>query len=131
MAGYSGTPLIKKLGIKKGMRAAFISMPREVTRLLKSSPAPARSALYGKLDYIHIFVTDEKKLETGLPKAKRCLKPDGILWISWPKSGKLGTNLNENKVRDVGLFAGLVDVKVAAINDTWSGLKFVYRLKDR
>lgn len=131
MAGYSRTPLIEKMGIKQGMRGIFVHIPEGVQNLFESVPLDVIKNLSGDFDYIHLFVEDEKKLKIDFPKVKNFLKKDGILWVSWPKSGKLGTDLNENKVRDIGLFSGLVDVKVVAIDDTWSGLKFVYRIKDR
>lgn len=131
MAGYSKTPLLKKLGIKEGMRAFFLHMPEDVGKLFQDSPLSVASKLSGRFDYIHIFSVYDKDLKPDFLKAKKVLQPDGLLWVSWPKSGKLGTDLNENKIRDIGLKAGLVDVKVAAVDETWSGLKFVYRLKDR
>lgn len=131
MAGYSKTPFIKKMGIQEGMRGIFIHAPKEALKLFEKAPIHFIKKLSGTFDYIHLFAIDTNNLKTEFIKAKKFLKSDGILWVSWPKSGKLGTNLNENKVRDTGLEAGLVDVKVAAIDDIWSGLKFVYRLKDR
>lgn len=131
MSGYSKTPLIKKLGIRDGMRGILVSTPKEVLRLFDNTPLDIAKRLSGNLDYIHLFAQDEKTLKTELANLKKFLKPTGSLWVSWPKSGMLGTNLNENVVRDIGLKLGLVDIKVAAIDDTWSGLKFVYRLEDR
>lgn len=131
MAGYSKTPLIKKMGIKQGMRGIFVRTSEEVRKLFERAPLDVAKKLSGDFDYIHLFAKDEKNLKIDFLKVKKFLKLDGVLWVSWPKSGKLGTDLNENKVRDIGLVAGLVDVKVAAIDDTWSGLKFVYRIKDR
>ena len=82
--------------------------------------------------FIHAFATKKRDLETSLPRLARKLATDGSLWISWPKrSSEVGADLNENVVRDVGLKNGLVDVKVVAIDETWSGVRFVYRLKDR
>lgn len=117
--------------MKEEMRGIFVSAPKEVLTLFKHTPFNRSTRLSGNFDYIHFFATSEKTLRVNFPKLKKCLKPAGLLWISWPKSGKLGTDLNENIVRDIGLASGLVDVKVAAINATWSGLKFVYRIKDR
>lgn len=131
MTGYSKAPLIKKLGMKEARRGIFLSAPKEVLALFKQAPFNRATRLSGNFDYIHFFATSEKTLQVAFPKLKKCLKPAGLLWISWPKSSKLGTDLNENKVRAIGLASGLVDVKVAAINATWSGLKFVYRIKDR
>jgi hypothetical protein len=131
MAGYSGTPFLKKLGIKEGMRGALMHVPQEVRGLFADAPAVLSTTLTGDLDYVHVFVRGAAELRKEFPRAKKALKRDGMLWVSWPKAGKLGTDLTENVVRDIGLAAGLVDVKVAAIDGTWSGLKFVYRLKDR
>lgn len=131
MAGYSKTPLIKKMGIKKGMRGIFVRAPEEAWKLFRRAPLDFTKKLSGHFDYIHLFAIREKDLRSDLRKSKTHLSPDGMLWASWPKSGKLGTDLNENKVRDIGLALGLVDIKVAAIDETWSGLKFVYRIKDR
>lgn len=131
MAGYSKTPLVKKMGIKEGMRGIIMHAPKEVRKLFKRAPVHFAKILSGDFDYIHIFTINERHLRTEFIKAKNVLKHDGRLWVSWPKSGKLDTNLNENKIRDIGLAVGLVDIKVAEINDVWSGLKFVYRLKDR
>ena len=131
MAGYSKTPLVKKMGIKEGMRGIFVHASEEVRKLFEHAPAHFAKKLSGDFDYIHLFTTTEKQLKTDFIKVKKFLKPSGILWVSWPKAGKLGTNLNGNKVRDIGLADGLVDIKVAAVDDTWSGLKFMYRLKDR
>lgn len=100
------------------------------------SPLPAsicvKDRLTTTLDFIHLFTDNKKEFESGFLKAKKHLKPTGMLWISWPKkSSKVPTDLDENVIRDFGLANGLVDVKVCAIDEVWSGLKFVYRLKDR
>lgn len=129
MAGYSPTPLLQKLGLKPEHMTAFLHLPRELKNVFAG--AAGGSTLAGKLDYIHLFAIKKNDLLHDFPTAKQHLKPDGILWISWPKAGKLDTDLNENRIREMGLELGLVDVKVAAIDETWSGLKFVYRLKDR
>lgn len=131
MVGYSGTPLLKKMGIKQGMRGVFVGAPNEALDLFRSVPFCDEKELSGEFDYIHVFANSETGLRTDFSRAKNCLRSDGLLWVSWPKSGKLGTDLSENKVREIGLAYGLVDVKVAAIDDVWSGLKFVFRLKDR
>jgi hypothetical protein len=135
-AGYSGTPLIKKLGLKPGQRACFLNAPEDFPKILGSLPMGIeliqRLPKTRSLDFIHYFTKERTKLEKSFPQLKAALNWDGILWISWPKgSSKVPTDLNENIVREIGLDAGLVDVKVAAIDETWSGLKFVYRVKDR
>jgi hypothetical protein len=130
MTGYSGTPLIKKLGIKAGFHSALIEAPPEIRKALRMSPKSAN----GKppLDFVLLFVKTRAELETMFPHWAAKLAPAGMLWISWPKksSGML-SDLDENVVRKIGLTAGLVDVKVCAVNEIWSGLKFVIRLKDR
>lgn len=130
MAGYSGTPLIKKLGIKEGFSISMVETPADVLRELGISSGKAN----GKppLDYVHLFVKTQAELKSKFPFWADKLAPAGMLWVSWPKkSSGVESDLNENIVRDIGLAAGLVDVKVCAVNETWSGLKFVIRLKDR
>jgi hypothetical protein len=134
MAGYSATPLVKKLGIKPGASIYIEGDP--VGYFDWISPLPARVEIKKNstalLDFIHLFVTDQKKFRASFTRNKKRLQKDGIMWISWPKksSGVL-TDLDENEIRDFGLKEGLVDVKVCAVDETWSGLKFVYRTKDR
>ena len=134
MAGYSGTPLIKKLGIKDHFDVAFVNAPENfVTQLeLPTSVNVKRIAQSKPLDFIQVFVTTQAALTTAFAQCPLKLKSNGMFWVSWPKkSSGVQTDLNENIVRDIGLAAGLVDVKVCAVDDVWSGLKFVYRLKDR
>ena len=133
-AGYSGKPLIDKLGIKAGYRVAFVNEPSDYGALLGSLPQDAKAlgTSARNLDLIHIFAKDTAQLIAALPRAKARIKRNGTLWISWPKmTSTFHGDLDENAVRELGLSTGLVDVKVAAIDDDWSGLKFVYRLKDR
>jgi hypothetical protein len=130
MAGYSGTPLIKKLGIKEGFNLSMVETPAEVLRELGISSSKPN----GKppLDYVQLFVKTQKELKAKFPLWAEKLAPAGMLWVSWPKkSSGVGSDLDENIVREIGLAAGLVDVKVCAVNEIWSGLKFVIRLKDR
>ena len=134
MAGYSGTPLVKKLGIKPGSTLYLLSAPGKYFEWI--SPLPenieVKGTLSGKLDFIHLFVADFKTFAQTFVKSKKFLKDDGMMWISWPKkSSKIETDLDENIIRDFGLEHGLVDVKVCAVDETWSGLKFVVRVKDR
>ncbi len=131
VAGYSGTPLIKKLGMKPGMRGSILDLPDDAAPLFADAPIDLISRLSGEFDYIHVFASRRAPLAKRMAQAKQRLRADGMLWVSWPKGGKLGTDLNENVVREIGLGLGLVDVKVAAVDETWSGLKFVYRLRDR
>lgn len=134
MAGYSGTPLIKKLGIKDNFDVAFVNAPENfVAQLDLPAMVRVKRIAQGKaLDFIQVFVTSQTALTTAFDQYPPKLKANGMFWISWPKkSSGLQTDLNENVVRHIGLAAGLVDVKVCAVDDVWSGLKFVYRLKDR
>ena len=135
MAGYSGTPLIKKLGIKPGFHVLIVNEPKEYWDWL--SPLPANVAvelkpIANKIDFVHLFTRQRKSFEKEFLMLRKTLTRDGMLWISWPKkSSKLPTDLDENIIRDFGLKHGLVDVKVCAVDEIWSGLKFVIRLKDR
>jgi hypothetical protein len=133
MAGYSETPLVKKLGIKEGFNAAFVNAPSNFAEALDMPPRVTISrASKQPLDFVHLFVKQEKELQTKFSKYAARLKPAGMLWVSWPKkSSGVTTDLSENIVRQIGLTAGLVDVKICAVDDVWSGLKFVIRLKDR
>jgi hypothetical protein len=127
--GYSKRPLGDKLGLKVGMRVAVINPPAGYPSL----DGVEEVALSPKsLDFIHLFIKSRAELDAEFPKLKAALTPAGILWISWPKkAAKVETDLDENIIRDTGLAVGLVDVKIAAVDAVWSGLKFVYRLKDR
>ena len=132
--GYSGTPLIQKLGIKPGHRLAFVRAPEDFAATLGPLPATAR-LLHGPataLDVIVLFSTTQRDLETRFAALTKRLEPAGALWIAWPKKASgVRTDLHGNVVRDIGLAGGLVDVKVCAIDAVWSGLKFVRRLRDR
>jgi hypothetical protein len=133
-AGYSERSLVEKLGIKPGARVAILNAPKGFLRTL--GPMPARvavtSKLGGGLDLIHFFTTGQRDLQAQFPALKKALAKDGALWISWPKgSSRVLTDVNENVVREVALTHGLVDVKVCAVDEVWSGLKLVYRLRDR
>jgi hypothetical protein len=133
MPGYSGTPLPKKLGIKDGFRVHFVDAPRDVLAELKTSLTNCEAVRDGTgLDFAMVFAKSKKELASEFRRVAKILAPAGMLWVSWPKkSSGVATDLDENVVRDVGLGAGLVDVKVCAVTDVWSGLKFVRRLKDR
>jgi hypothetical protein len=134
MAGYSGTPLVKKLGIKPDFEAAFVNAPTNfVNQLDLPSGVKVNSISKSEdLDFILLFVKTRTALTRALDQCAHKLKTNGMIWISWPKQASgVTTDLKENVVRDVGLAAGLVDVKVCAVDEIWSGLKFVYRLKDR
>jgi hypothetical protein len=133
-AGYSGKPLAQKLGIKPGFKIAVINAPDNYDQTLDDLPdnvviVPEPD---GPLDLVHFFTADRRELEDRFPALKQAISKSGMLWISWPKgSAKVKTDLNENIVREIGLQNRLVDVKVVAVDETWSGLKFVYRTEDR
>ncbi|MDX6443338.1 MAG: hypothetical protein QOH71_412 [Blastocatellia bacterium] len=133
MAGYSGTPLVKKLGIKPGSNIAFLNAPEGYAEELDLPAGVTMISRSGKLlDFAQLFVKNEKELKTNFSKYAKRLNASGMLWVSWPKrSSGVPSDLSENVVRAIGLAAGLVDVKVCAVSEVWSGLKFVYRLKDR
>jgi hypothetical protein len=134
MAGYSGTPLIKKLGIKEGFAVALINAPKNFRKELGMLPANAKVVVSADKppDLIMFFVTSERSLIGKFSLLASKLSPPGMLWVAWPKkSSGVQTDLSFSTVQRVGLDAGLVDVKICAVNDVWSGLKFVYRLKDR
>jgi Protein of unknown function (DUF3052) len=134
MAGYSGTPLPKKLGIKAKFRVTFVDLPADVRSELRESLRGCEMAAdtRGRLDFAMLFVKTQAELKKQFPRAAKQLAPAGMLWVSWPKKASgVVTDLDENVVRGIGLDAGLVDVKVCAVSEVWSGLKFVIRLKDR
>jgi hypothetical protein len=134
MPGYSGTPLPKKLGIKDDFQVRLIEAPPEVIAELKPSLDRCKVARDAKaqLDFVMLFTKSAASLKKEFTRLAKNLTPTGMLWISWPKkTSGVPTDLNENIVREIGLAAGLVDVKVCAVTDVWSGLKFVRRLKDR
>lgn len=139
-AGYSGKPLAAKLGFKDGMDAAFVALPREldelnssvdfasVDRLADWSDLGGRDRRY---DAIHAFSREHAEIQTGLECAQTAIRRDGMIWVSWPKkASKVPTDVTEDVIRAEALRLDLVDVKVAAIDATWSGLKLVIR-KDR
>jgi hypothetical protein len=133
MPGYSGTPLPTKLGIKAGFRAQLANAPAEVRAELGEALAECAVVKDGPaLDFAMIFSKSGAELAKEFARIEKALAPAGMLWVSWPKkSSGVATDLDENVVRGIGLDAGLVDVKVCAVTDVWSGLKFVRRVKDR
>ena len=131
-AGYSGTPLAQKLGIKPGLRAHIVNAPPEFAQLLGPIDVEFLSVPKKPLDFVVFFVTSIAELNKRLSKFIAALAPAGMIWVCWPKkASKVPTDLNENVIRDIALDAGVVDVKVCAVSDVWSGLKLVIRLKDR
>jgi hypothetical protein len=134
MAGYSGTPLARKLGIKEGHRVAFPSAPDGFRELLGDLPdaVTIKSRASGPLDVIVFFTKRRAELERRLPALRRAMDPAAGLWIAWPKrSSGVETDMTEDVARELALANRLVDNKVAAIDDTWSGLRLVIRLEDR
>jgi len=133
-SGYSGTPLAKKLGIKAGFNIALINAPEYYLDLFTDLPADLRinNEIDGWYDLIHLFVKDEATYLHYLPSLKNQIKPNGMVWVSWPKkASKIITDITEDIIRNEALQNGLVDVKVCAVDEVWSGLKLVIRLKDR
>jgi hypothetical protein len=133
-AGYSGTPLARKLGIRPGARLGLIGAPEGFDAVLGDLPGQVtvRRRLHGEFDVIVAFFTVRADLERRLPSLRRALAEAGGLWVAWPKRASgVPTDLGDGPVRELGLAAGLVDNKVCAIDATWSGLRFVYRLADR
>jgi hypothetical protein len=133
MPGYSGTPLPKKLGIKAGFRVLLANFPAEVRAQLREALAECDLVKQGdELDFAMLFSKSRAELMKEFSRTAKLLAPAGMLWVSWPKkSSGVATDLDENVVRAIGLDAGLVDVKVCAVTEVWSGLKFVRRVKDR
>ena len=132
MAGYSGTPLPQKLGLRPHFRVAAFNLPAEAKVDLKQSLDECGIAKQGELDFAMIFAKSQAELRREFSRFARQLAAAGMLWVSWPKkTSGVATDLTENDVRRIGLEAGLVDVKVCAVSGVWSGLKFVIRVKDR
>ena len=129
-AGYSGTPLPKKLGIAEGSAVVAIGAPKNYTKLVAPLPAGARivTRMPASPAFVHVFSTSAKTLATHLKKLRSALVPNGIVWVSWPKkTSSVATDITEDRIREVALPMGFVDVKVCAVDDTWSGLKLVIR----
>lgn len=134
MAGYSGTPLPKKLGIKEGHDVAFLRAPDGFERTLGELPEGVRvkSRATGPLDVIVFFVTRRAELEKRFARLRAAMDPAAGFWVAWPKrSSGVETDMTEDVAREIGVARGLVDNKVCAIDETWSGLRLVIRLKDR
>ncbi|UII34917.1 DUF3052 domain-containing protein [Fulvivirga ulvae] len=132
MAGYSQTPLVKKLGLKEGYKLVLINQPDYYFNLLDDLPDVQLADENEQADFLHFFTKDIEELKGRLPVLKSRMKKNGTLWISWPKkASKVPTTVDESLVRAIGLDTGLVDVKICAVDEVWSGLKFMYRIKDR
>jgi hypothetical protein len=134
MAGYSGTPLATKLGIKDGHRVGLLNAPDGFVALLEPLPPDVElvAGVRSRRDVVVAFVRRRSEIESKLTAMTRAIFPDGAIWIAWPKrASKLPTDVTEDVVRAVALPTGLVDNKVCAIDDTWSGLRLVVRRENR
>ena len=134
MAGYSGTPLAKKLGIKEGSRLFLSGAPKDYLKLIAPFPEGTRVVpkIDGDTDIVHIFSTERARLTATLRDSLKRLKQDGTIWVSWPKkSSKVPSDITEDTIRELALPMGLVDVKVCAVDEVWSGLKLVVRRENR
>lgn len=130
-AGYSGTPLVQKLGLRPGMKVQLIHPPENYFELLGQNIS-GQLVQNGKPDFVHLFAVNRKELEKDFNKLIQKLPPDAIIWISWyKKSAKIPTDITEDVIREIVLPTGWVDVKVCAVSDQWSGLKIVKRLAER
>ena len=134
MAGYSGTPLAKKLGIKPNTLLCVVNAPADYDALLQPLPenvAIVREAT-DELDILHVFVKRRSELIESINEYKDKIKQNGAIWVSWPKkAARIATDVTEDTVREVALPLGLVDIKVCAVDDVWSGLKLVIRKENR
>ncbi len=133
-AGYSGTPLVRKLGLKPGMTCALLDAPSHYWELLLDRPSDLRvvDASVGHVDFVHVFVRERTGLPERLRELRGAIAQDGMIWVSWPKqAARVPTDVTEEVVRQAALSVGLVDVKVCAVDDVWSGLKLVIRRADR
>jgi hypothetical protein len=134
MAGYSGTPLAQKLGIKPGHKVITINPPVNYSKLL--APLPEAVSLAQKAPvgagFVHFFISERKALERELSRLRKLIADTGVLWVSWPKkSSGVATDVTEDVIREVALPLGFVDVKVCAVDETWSGLKLMIRRTNR
>ena len=130
MAGYSKRPLVQKLGIKEGASVLLLNAPADYKESLSPLPSGVKMAkeLQDSVEFIQFFTKEKEELKKNFPRLKKHLQPKGILWISWPKgASKVPTDINENVVREIGVANGLVDIKVCAVDDIWSGLRFAFR----
>jgi ABC-type lipoprotein release transport system permease subunit len=134
MPAYSSTPLAKKLGIKNGFKIRLINEPDYYFNLFTDLPNNIKilTDKKSKKNFIHLFVKTLNEFEKNIYELKNEIEPDGIIWVSWyKKSAKIPTDVTEDKIRDTALSIGLVDIKVCAVDEVWSGLKLVIPLKDR
>ncbi|MGI9519800.1 MAG: DUF3052 family protein [Pirellulaceae bacterium] len=134
MPGYSGTPLVKKLGVKPGFRIKTRNAPVQYAIWLKPLPDDVviSTRLRGDVDLWHLFTAKRRELEQQLKLAQNQIRQDGMIWVSWPKkSSGVPSEITEDTVREIALPRGLVDIKVCAVDATWSGLKLVFRKEKR
>lgn len=134
MVGYSGTPLAKKLGIQEGTKLHLVRAPKDYLRIIAPVPAGVKvaSRMSGDIDIVHIFSTQKSQLIQALRVCLDKLKPNGAIWVSWPKkASKVTTDITEDMIREIALPVGLVDIKVCAVDEVWSGLKLVIRKENR
>ena len=134
MAGYSGKPLVEKLGIKKDFTIVLLNVPKHYLTLVAPLPDGVTIAknITNKSDLIHLFVTTKIELSKLLNTVMAKMKQDAVIWVSWPKkSSNVPTDITEDRIRDIALPLGLVDIKVCAVDEVWSGLKLVIRKKNR
>jgi hypothetical protein len=132
-AGYSPTPLPRKLGFKSGMTAVYLDAPEHLDEVLgELEGVTVKRSLRGRADLVMCFVTRRRELERRAARLREAVAPDGMVWVCWPKkASKVDTDMTEDVVREVLLPTGLVDTKVAAVDETWSGLKLVVRVELR
>ena len=134
MAGYSGKPLVEKFGIKKEFIIVLVNPPKQYLNLVAPLPdgVTITKNITGKTDLIHLFVTTKVDLTKMLTTTLSKMKQDAVIWVSWPKkSANVPTDITEDRIRDIALPLGLVDIKVCAVDDVWSGLKLVIRKENR
>ena len=133
-AGYSGTPLAKKLGIAENSRVFLADAPKDYLKLVAPVPRGARvvKAIDDETDIVHLFTKERARLSALLRTSLAKMRPDAAIWVSWPKkASKVPTDITEDTIREVALPLGLVDIKVCAVDETWSGLKLVVRKENR
>jgi len=134
MPGYSATPLVKKLGLKDDWRVCVIGCPVGYRQLVPDVPASVVFAAEDEHDFdlIHLFVNERQVLREKLPVLIKKIRPDGMIWVSWPKkAAKMATDITEDVIREIALPLGLVDTKVCAVSEVWSGLRLVIRKEKR
>ena len=134
MVGYSGTPLAKKIGVREGISIWLVNPPDYYFDLFTDMPEKIKvlKKRSEQIDMIHFFTNSQKELVEQLPLLKKQIAKNGMIWVSWPKkAAKIETDVTEDNIRDCALRIGLIDVKVCAVNDTWSGSKLVIPVKER